>query len=265
MCTVPVTLGSPPVFGGPRAPHGLGVHVARRAQLRQAPPGGAHIVKVGALSESRELVRAAAAVVQDGGVLRGPPARRSSTGTTTAPATSAASPTSSTICNGSASTASGCCRSIRRRCATAATTSPTSTNQPGLRDGRRLPPFRRPGAPARHPRDRRPGHEPHELRASVVPGEPRGPDGRVRRLLRLGRRRHALERGAHHLPRHRAVELDVGPGARPVLLAPLLLAPAGPQLRQPGRAAEHARRAALLARPRPRRVPARRGAVPLRA
>ena len=52
---------------------------------------------------------------------------------------------------------------------------------------------------------------------------------------------HALERGAHHLRRHRAVELDVGPGARPVLLASLLRAPAGPELRQPRGAGADAR------------------------
>ena len=42
---------------------------------------------------------------------------------------------------------------------------------------------------------------------------------------------------ADHLHRHREVELDVRPGRRPVLLAPLLLAPAGPELRQPRGAA----------------------------
>ena len=47
------------------------------------------------------------------------------------------------------------------------------------------------------------------------------------------RHRRPVRRRAHHLPRHRAVELDLGPGGGPVLLAPLLLAPARPQLRQP--------------------------------
>ena len=135
----------------------------------------------------------------------------------------------------------------------------------GLRDGRRLQALRRPGAPARAARDRRPGDEPHVERPSVVPGEPRRSRRAVRRLVRLGRRRHALERGAHHLHRHRAVELDVGPAARPVLLAPLLLAPAGPELRQPRGAGADAERPALLARHRPRRLPARRRPVSLRA
>ena len=63
----------------------------------------------------------------------------------------------------------------------------------------------------------------------------------------------------------RAVELDARPAARRVLLAPLLPPPAGSQLRQPGGAGGDARGAALLARPRHRRLPARRRALPLRA
>ncbi len=72
-------------------------------------------------------------------------------------------------------------------------------------------------------------------------------------------------RHAHHLHRHREVELDVGPGRRPVLLAPLLLAPARPELRQSGGARGDARRDALLARPGRRRAAARRHPVPHRA
>ena len=49
-----------------------------------------------------------------------------------------------------------------------------------LRDGRRLPRVRRAGAPARHPRDRRPRHEPHLGRPPVVPGVARRPE-RARR------------------------------------------------------------------------------------
>jgi hypothetical protein len=37
---------------------------------------------------------------------------------------------------------------------------------------------------------------------------------------------------AHHLHRHGEVELDLGPGSRPVLLAPLLQPPARPEFRQ---------------------------------
>ncbi len=69
---------------------------------------------------------------------------------------------------------------------------------------------------------------------------------------------------AHHLHGHRGLQLDVGPGARRLLLAPLLRPPARPQLREPGRPRGDAQRAALLARPRPRRLPPRRRPVPLR-
>ncbi len=136
---------------------------------------------------------------------------------------------------------------------------------PGLRHGRGLPPVRRAGAPARDEGGRRPRHEPHVERPPVVPVEPHRARGHLCRLVRLGRRRPALERGADHLPRHRAVELDVGPGAWAVLLAPLLLASARPELRQPRSAGADAERPALLARPWPRRLPPRRRAVPLRA
>ena len=101
--------------------------------------------------------------------------------------------------------------------------------------------------------------------APVVPGVAQRPGRAVRRLLRVGRHRRALRRRADHLRRHRDVELDLRPGAQAVLLAPLLQPPARPQLRQPGGARGDARRAAVLARPRHRRLPARRRALPLRA
>ena len=53
--------------------------------------------------------------------------------------------------------------------------------------------------------------------------------------------------------------------ARAVLLAPLLLPPAGPQLRQPRGRRCDARGRPLLARSRPRRLPPRRRALPLPA
>ena len=56
------------------------------------------------------------------------------------------------------------------------------------------------------------------------------------RLLRVERHARPLQGSPHHLPGLRVVELGLGPGRRGVLLAPLLLAPAGPQLPQPGRA-----------------------------
>ena len=124
-----------------------------------------------------------------------------------------------------------------------------------------------PGRPrARHPRHRRPGDEPHVERPPVVPGRAQRA-GRLARArhVRVVRHRREVRRRAHHLHRHRDVELDLGPGRRPVLLAPLLLPPARPQLRQPGRPRADARRPALLAGPRARRLPPRRGALPLRA
>ena len=134
-----------------------------------------------------------------------------------------------------------------------------------VRHRRRLQALPRRGARARHPRDRRLRHEPHVRPAPVVPGQPQRPGRAVRRLLRVERRRHALPRRAHHLRRHRAVQLDVRPGAQAVLLAPLLQPPARPELRLPRRAAGDPRRAAVLARPRHRRVPPRRRALPVRA
>ena len=203
------------------------VHLARGPQLRRSSARARrHRPKVvPCMSDARQLVRARPATGS-----RRPSSTRSTcagstTATTTAPATSAGSPTSSTTCSGSASTASGCCRSTRARCATAATTSPTSStihpdygniddfkyfvDQAHQRGMRVIADLVMNHTSSDHP----------WFQASRA-----DPDGPVRRLVRVGRRRHALERGAHHLPRHRAVELDVGPGARAVLLAPLLLA-----------------------------------------
>ena len=184
--------------------------------------------------------------------------------TTTAPATSAASSRSSTTCSGSGSTASGCCRSTPRRSATAATTSPTSTGSTPTTAPSRTSARSSSGARARDPRDRRPRHEPHLVRPRVVPGVAPTPDSAEERLVRLVGHRRALPGRTDHLRRHRDLELDVGPGSRPVLLAPLLQPPAGPELREPRGAGRDARGAALLARPRARRVPARRRALPLR-
>ena len=85
------------------------------------------------------------------------------------------------------------------------------------------------------------------------------------RLVRVVGHGPSLRGRADHLHRHRDLELDVGRDGRRLLLAPLLLPPARPQLRQPRGPGGDARGAPLLARPRPRRVPARRRAVPVRA
>ncbi len=132
-------------------------------------------------------------------------------------------------------------------------------DQPDLRDARRLQALPRRGARAGHPRPDRAGHQPHLRSASVVPAGATRAEGLARaRLLRVERHRHEVRRHAHHLHRHREVELDVRPGRRPVLLAPLLLAPAGPELRQPGGARGRPRRDALLARHGRRCAAARR-------
>ena len=100
---------------------------------------------------------------------------------------------------------------------------------------------------------------------AVVPGVAPRPGRAVRRLLRVERHQRQVHGRPGHLRRHRGVELDLRPGAPAVLLAPVLLPPARPQLRQPGRAGGDARRPAVLAGPRHRRVPAGRGALPVRA
>ena len=84
------------------------------------------------------------------------------------------------------------------------------THAPGVRRHRTTPRARRGSPPAGHAHHRRPGDEPHERPAPVVPGEPPGPHQPEGRLVRVERRRPALERRAGHLRRHRAVELDAG-------------------------------------------------------
>ena len=71
-----------------------------------------------------------------------------------------------------------------------------------------------------------------------------------------------IRRHPHHLRRHRTLQLDLGPGRRRLLLAPLLFAPARPEFRQSARAEGSAGGAALLGGSRRGRAAARRGAVP---
>ena len=102
--------------------------------------------------------------------------------------------------------------------------------------------------------------------ASLVPGGPGGPPRLARaRLLRLVGHRRAVQGYADHLPRHRGVELDLGPGRQAVFLAPVLQPPAGPELRQPGGAGGRHRGHALLARHGRRRAAAGRDPLPDRA
>ena len=115
------------------------------------------------------------AVVPDGGLLRGHGAllRRLQRRRHGRPR--AARSTSSTTCSGWASTACGCRRSTRRRCATAATTSPTTGDPARVRHDRRVPRAGHQGARAQHARRHRPGDEPHLRRARVVPAVPLRP------------------------------------------------------------------------------------------
>ncbi len=85
------------------------------------------------------------------------------------------------------------------------------------------------------------------------------------RLLRVERHLRPLHRGPGHLRGLRDLELDVGPGGRGVLLAPLLLPPARPQLRQPRGAGHHAARRRRVAGDGRRRGASRRRALPVRA
>ena len=121
------------------------------------------------------------------------------------------------------------------------------------------------GPQAGHPGDRRPGHEPHV--ATSIPGSRSpartGPTPRPTGTCGATTTRVPPRPGSSSsTPRS-----PTGPStpAGPVLLAPVLLPSAGPQLRQPRGGRRHARRLPLLARHRPRRLPARRRALPLRA
>jgi hypothetical protein len=122
------------------------------------------------------------------------------------------------------------------------------------------------GAQAGTPRDHGAGPEPHLRSAPVVPARAACPRGQQpAELLRLERRPHALRGGAHHLQGLRELQLDVGPGRQRLLLAPLLLAPAGPQLREPRGAEGRDGRPGLLGEARCRRLPPGRRPLPLRA
>ena len=113
---------------------------------------------------------------------------------------------------------------------------------------RRRPPVHRRGPSTRSAGDYRAGDQPHLRPASLVHPRPPREEGVARpRLLRLVGQRREIPGYADHLHRHRAVQLDLGPGSPTVLLAPLLFPPAGPELRQPAGPARGARGDALLA------------------
>ena len=84
-------------------------------------------------------------------------------------------------------------------------------------------------------------------------------------LLRLERHRSEVQRRAHHLHRHRKIQLDLGSRRPGLLLASLLLAPAGSELRQSRGAGRSPPRDALLARHGRGRAAHRRHSVSGRA
>ena len=93
----------------------------------------------------------------------------------------------------------------------------------------RLPPR---GARARPAGADRVGGQSHVGPASLVPVGSARPAGLTRaRVLRVERHRPEVPRRPDHLHRHREIELDVGPGREGLLLASILLSPAGPELR----------------------------------
>ena len=109
----------------------------------------------------------------------------------------------------------------------------------------------------------RAGHQPHLGPASVVPGRaPRAARLVQAQLLRVERRPGQVLGHAHHLHRHRKLQLDLGRGGEGLLLAPLLQPPARPELRQPAGAQGGDPHHALLARHGGGRIAAGRHPLP---
>ena len=137
---------------------------------------------------------------------------------------------------------------------------------PVVRDGGRLQGFPRRRARAGPPGDDRTGRQPHLRPAPLVPARAPGAARLARaRLLRVERLRPEVPGRPDHLYRHRDLELDMGPGGESLLLAPVLLAPARPELRQPpGGGGSHQRHAVVAGYGRGRAAP-RRDPLPRRA
>jgi HAD superfamily hydrolase (TIGR01509 family) len=118
------------------------------------------------------------------------------------------------------------------------------------------------GAPARDAGDRRPGRQPHQRRPPVV----------RRRLLLCGRPAprllHLARPGTGRRPAQqlavpfRRARLDVQPGDRPVLPAPVPSRTARPELAQPGAGGRDRRDRRVLAEPRTGRFPHRHRRLP---
>ena len=164
----------------------------------------------------------------------------------------------STTSPGSASTRSGSRRSIRRRWPTSATTSPTTATS--TRSSARSPTSTRWSTRPTRAASRSSSTSSRTTRPTGTRGSssraPRAtPEARLVHLARPGARRRAAQQLAQRVRRPR---VDAGTRRRAVLLPRLSPRAARPQLAQPRGPASHARRAALLARPRRRRLPRRR-------
>ena len=130
--------------------------------------------------------------------------------------------------------ASGCCRSIRRRGATTATTSPTTAtcipttarSPTSSASSRRRTRAASASSPNWSSTTRPTSIRGSSARASAKPGST------ARNFYVWSDTDKKYAGHAHHLHRHRAVELDVGSGRRGLLLAPLLFAPARSEFRQ---------------------------------
>jgi maltose alpha-D-glucosyltransferase / alpha-amylase len=134
----------------------------------------------------------------------------------------------------SASRRCGCCRSIPRRCATTATTSPTTRTSSDY------------GTMARFPRFVREAHRAGcasspSWSSTTPPISTPGSSAPAARPRLAARNWYVWSDTDQKYParasssRHREIELDLGPGRAGLLLAPLLQPPAGPQLRQSAR------------------------------
>ena len=150
------------------------------------------------------------------------------------------------------------------RSATTATTSPTSTAiDPRLGTHGDLVEHDPHRARPRHPRDRRPRPQPHLDQHPWFQAAREGPDNPYHDFYVWADEKPRGEARRRRLPGPGGLELGVRPQGEALVPAPLLLAPAGPQRRQPGGARRDRADRRLLARAGPERLPARRRAVPV--
>ena len=105
---------------------------------------------------------------------------------------------------------------------------------PRFRHDEGFPALHRRGEAPRAAGDHRAGGQPHLRPAPLVQARaPQRSEIERAQLVCVERYRPEIPGHADHLHRHREIELDLGSGSRPVLLASLLLAPARSQFRQP--------------------------------